>query len=178
MRSYGSFLLLALGLVPVAAAGPSQTAPATPERFLIHVKTALSVDDAQICVVPNIAWAALEAGHEVRVLFDGSAVTSVARGFGWRGWLGVESTAMDRAPLPERERTSLSEQLGVPVEQVPEDYGAYLHFLKDKGVKLFYNRTMTVLYGIDAGLVDPALEPLGLQEMVDLLAVPAVYVVY
>ncbi len=29
------------------------------EYVLIHVKTALSVDDAQICAVPNVAWATL-----------------------------------------------------------------------------------------------------------------------
>ncbi len=26
--------------------------------LVLHVKTALSVDDAQICVAPNVAWAA------------------------------------------------------------------------------------------------------------------------
>jgi len=146
--------------------------------FLIHVKTSLSIDDAQICVVPNVAWAALEAGHPVTVLFDGSAVTSVARGHGWRGWLGSTSTPMDRAPLPERERRSLAEQFGVPIETVPQDYGAYLRFLKEKGASIYYNTTMALLYQIDPEDIDRALTPLGLKAMVDLLSKPAVYLVY
>lgn len=148
------------------------------QPFLIHVKTSLSVDDAQICAVPNVAWAALEAGSPVTLLFDGSAVTSVVRGRGWRGWLGLTSTAMDRAALPERERRSLAEQFGVPLETVPEDYGAYLGFLKEKGVSIYYNTTMALLYQIDPEDIDPALTPLELKDMVDLLSKPAVYLVY
>jgi len=30
--------------------------------FLVHVKTSLDEDDAQICVAPNVAWAALNKG--------------------------------------------------------------------------------------------------------------------
>ena len=80
------------------------------EHVLIHVKTALSVDDAQICAVPNVAWSTLSQGAQVSLLFDASAVTSVTEGFGWRGWFGSKTTAMDRAALPERERKSLAEQ--------------------------------------------------------------------
>ena len=73
---------LALGLLgflltaPTAAQG--QRSLARPVVF--HVKTALSVDDAQICVVPNVAWAALAEDRPVTIVFDGSAVTSVAKG--------------------------------------------------------------------------------------------------
>ena len=89
--------------------------------------------------MPNVAWAALAAGRPVTIVFDGSAVTSVARGYGWRGWFGIDSTAMERAALPERERRSLAEQFDVPFEDVPEDYGAYLHFIKEKGAEIYYN---------------------------------------
>ena len=53
------------------------------QTFLFHVKTSLDKDDAQICVVPNVAWAALNKGHEVILMFDGSAVTSVKKGGFW-----------------------------------------------------------------------------------------------
>lgn len=55
--------------------------------FFFHVKTELSVDDAQIYVVPNVAWAAL---------------AKIARGHGCRGWLGRSSSALERASLPLR----------------------------------------------------------------------------
>jgi predicted peroxiredoxin len=165
---------LALALVAL----PPSHATAAGKKILIHVKTALNKDDAQICVVPNVAWAALQAGNDVTLLFDGSAVTSVTKGWGWRGWFGAESTPMDRADLPERERRALSEQLVYPLDKIPHDYGEYLRFLKDKGVKLYINKTMTVLYNIDADRIDLALTPVLLKDMVDLFQAADRYLVY
>ena len=140
------------------------------EYVLIHVKTALSVDDAQICAVPNVAWATLSEGNQVSLLFDASAVTSITKGFGWRSWFGSKTTAMERAALPERERKSLAEQFGVSLGTVPRDYGEYLTFLKGKGVKLYYNRTMALLYNIDPETIDSSVTPLLLKEMTALFA--------
>ncbi len=42
---------------------------------------------------------------------------------------------------------------------------AVLTFLKGKGVKLYYNRTMALLYNIDPETIDSNLTPLGLKEM-------------
>ncbi len=154
------------GMLMVA---PVATAEAD-EHVLIHVKTALSVDDAQICAVPNVAWATVAEGKQVALLFDASAVTSVTKGFGWRGWFGIKTTAMDRAVLPERERRSLAEQFQVPLNTVPQNYGEYLTFLKGKGIKLYYNRTMAILYNIDLETIDPSVTALGLKEMAALFA--------
>lgn len=100
-------------------------------------------------MVPNDAWAALAEDRPVTIVFDGSAVTSVAKGYGWRGWFGIDSTAMERAELPERERGALAEQFGVTLDEVPQDYGAYLDLIKEKGAKISYNTTMALLYQID-----------------------------
>lgn len=172
------FSLAALAVILLSVAGPSPTAAAERPPLVLHVKTALSVDDAQICVFPNVAWAALSESRPVTIVFDGSAVTSIAKGFGWRGWIGMTSTAMDRAGLPERERKSLAEQIGVPLETVPLDYGKYLRFLKEKGAKVIYNRTMTVLYNIPADEIDPVAEPVGLKELLTTLEGPGTYLVY
>jgi len=166
----------ALGLLLLV--GPHPATAGAAKKILIHVKTALDKDDAQICVVPNIAWAALQAGNDVTLLFDGSAVTSVTKGWGWRGWFGAESTPMDRADLPERERRALSEQLAYPLDKIPHDYGECLRFLKDKGVRIYINKTMTVLYNIDADRIDPALTPVLLKDMVDLFQAADRYLVY
>jgi len=142
---------------------------AVPQRILIHMKTALSLDDAQICAVPNVAWGAVKAGHKVTVLVDASAVTSVTKGFGWfNGIFRPDSTALDRAALPERERQSLSEQMGVPLEQVPHDYGEYFDFLKKMGVEIYGNRTMMLLYNIDPMRIASAVAPIPLDRMVQL----------
>lgn len=172
----GSLLVAALVTVGLHASAPP--AFAADDQVLIHVKTALDVDDAQICAAPNVAWAALVAGKHVTLLFDASGVTSVAKGFGWRGWLGSEETAMDRAALPDRERRSLSEQFNVDLDSVPRNYGEYLRFLEEKGVAMYYNRTMALLYNIDPKTIDSTLKPLGLKEMTSLLSSSNRVIVY
>ena len=169
------FVILALFLLttPAVAEQPS------PTRILIHMKTSLAEDDAQICAMPNVAWASVKAGHEVTILVDASAVTSVTKGFGWfNGMFRSDSTALDRAALPERERQSLSEQMGVPLEQVPHNYGEYLDFLKDMGVEIYGNRTMMLLYKIDPTSVASAVTPIPLNRMVQLFSSADRIIVY
>jgi len=153
---------------------------AAASRVLIHMKTSLAEDDAQICAVPNVAWAAVKAGHKVTILVDASAVTSVTKGFGWfRGLIGSESTALDRAGLPERERQSLSEQMGVPLDQIPHTYGEYFDMLKNKlGVEIYGNQTMMLLYKIDPARVASSVTPIPLEKMVGLFEVADRTIVY
>ncbi len=153
---------------------------ASSASILIHMKTSLALDDAQICAVPNVAWAAVKAGHKVTILVDASAVTSVTKGFGWfRKLTGAETTALDRAGLPERERQSLSAQMGVPVEQIPHTYGEYFDFLKNKlGVEIYGNQTMMLLYKIDPARVAQAVTPILLSKMVQLFETADRIVVY
>ncbi len=152
----------------------------TARRILIHMKTSLAEDDAQICAVPNVTWAAVKAGHKVTILVDASAVTSVTKGFGWfRGLIGSDSTALDRAGLPERERQSLSEQMGVPLDQIPHNYGEYFDFLKTKvGIEIYGNQTMMLLYKIDPARVAASVTPIPLTRMVDLFASADRVIVY
>ena len=164
-------LVLSTGLwIPAASAA----------NILIHMKTSLAVDDAQICAVPNVAWAAVKAGHKVTILVDASAVTSVTKGFGWfRGLIGSDSTALDRAALPERERQSLSDQMGVPIEQIPHTYGEYFDVLKNKlGVEIYGNQTMMLLYKIDPARVASSVTPIPLAKMVDMFASADRVIVY
>ena len=156
------------------------TQQASAANILIHMKTSLALDDAQICAVPNVAWAAVKAGHKVTILVDASAVTSVTKGFGWfRGLIGSESTALDRAGLPERERQSLSEQMGVPLDQIPHTYGEYFDMLKNKlGVEIYGNQTMMLLYKIDPARVASSVTPIPLEKMVRLFEVADRTIVY
>jgi hypothetical protein len=158
---------------------PAEGQQPPPQRILIHMKTSLAEDDAQICAVPNVAWAAVKAGHKVTILVDASAVTSVTKGFGWfNGMFRSNSTALDRAAVPERERQSLSEQLGVPLEQVPHDYGEYFDFLKKLGVEIYGNRTMMLLYKIDPTRVASAVTPIPLERMLQLFTAADRILVY
>jgi len=144
------------------------------KTFLVHAKTSLKIDDAQICAVPNVAWTALNKGYEVSILFDASGVTAIKKG----GVFGGDQTPLDKADLPERERKSLSEQLGVALETVPRNYGEYIHFLKEKGIKLYANRTMMLLYKISEEKIDQAVTPIDLEGMVKLFEEADVYASY
>ena len=167
-RTYCGVVALVIVALLISA-GTAEAQQVAPTRILIHMKTSLAEDDAQICAVPNLAWAAVKAGHQVTILVDASAVTSVTRGFGWfSGIFRSDSTALDRAALPERERQSLSEQMNVPLEKVPQNYGAYLDFLQKMGVEIYGNRTMMLLYNIDPSRVASAVTPIPLDRMVQL----------
>ncbi len=162
-------LILAMCISLVWSAGLT-IQQASAANILIHMKTSLALDDAQICAVPNVAWAAVKAGHRVTVLVDASAVTAVTKGFGWfRKLVGSDSTALDRASLPDRERESLSTQIGVPLEQVPRNYGEYFDLLRHKhGVEIYGNHTMMLLYNIDPARVADSVTPVPLAKMVEL----------
>jgi hypothetical protein len=161
------------------SASAVRAAQAGPGRILIHMKTSLAEDDAQICAVPNVAWAALKAGHTVTILVDASAVTSVTKGFGWFNRIFRSGrTALDRASLPKRERQSLSEQMKVPLKQVPHDYGEYFEFLKKIGVEIYGNRTMMLLYEIDPERVAASVTPIPLDQMVQLFDAADRVIVY
>ena len=173
------FLIIGMFMALILSAGLG-VIPASAASILIHMKTSLAEDDAQICAVPNVAWAAVKAGHQVTILVDASAVTSVTKGFGWfRKMTGSETTALDRASLPERERQSLSEQMGVPLDQIPHTYGEYFDFLKNKlGVEIYGNQTMMLLYKIDPARVASSVTPVPLNKMVELFASADRLIVY
>ncbi|GJL61792.1 MAG: hypothetical protein NPIRA04_04460 [Nitrospirales bacterium] len=170
-------MMVGVGLLCLALLGPASHGEAA--QILIHMKTSLAEDDAQICAVPNVVWAMTKAGHHVTILVDSSAVTSVTKGFGWfNGLVRSDSTALDRAGLPERERQSLAEQMDVPLEKVPHNYGDYFTFLKSLGVEMYGNQTMMLLYNIDLSKVDSAVIPIPLHQMVDLFTSADQIVVY
>jgi len=156
------------------------TQQASAANILIHMKTSLALDDAQICAVPNVAWASVKVGHTVTILVDASAVTSVTKGFGWfRKLIGSDSTALDRAGLPERERQSLSEQMDMPLDQVPHNYGEYFDFLKNKvGVEIYGNQTMMLLYKIEPSRVASSVTPISLAKIVHLFEAADRIIVY
>lgn len=165
-------LLMMAGLILLAT--PAIAGSGDGKTFLIHAKTSMSLDDAQICAVPNVAWAALAKGYKVTILFDASGVTALKKG----GMFGGDKTPLDKADLPERERKSLVAQLGIPLNDVPHDYGEYVRFLGQKGIELYANQTMMLLYKIGDDEIEQAVKPIGLKKMVELLENPDVYVAY
>jgi len=76
------------------------------KTFLVHLKTGLKKDDAQICVAYNVIWAALKKGHTVKVLVDADAINTYK--IGWGGKDDIEEYK-----IPENLRVALSKQFEV-----------------------------------------------------------------
>lgn len=167
-------LLLTMLLIGAVVVSPAFAVEQNGKTFLIHAKTSLKIDDAQICAVPNVAWTALSKGYQVTILFDASGVTALKKG----GLFGGDKSPLDKAALPERERQSLARQLNAPLETIPHDYGEYIRFLKQKGVQLFANRTMMLLYKINEKEIEQAVSPISLEEMLKLFETADIYVAY
>ena len=134
-RKYISGIFLIFSLLVFAVTVIAPTVPvygAEPETFLIHLKTSLKKDDAQICVAYNVIWAALEEGYKVKVLVDADAINTFKI-----GWFGKDD--IEKYKIPERLRVALAEQFSVSLDTVPKTYGEFLTLLRDKGAEFFIN---------------------------------------
>ena len=156
--------------VPVPSSAARQT-------FLVHLKTSLKKDDAQICVAYNVIWAALEEGYNVKVLVDADAINTFK--VGWRGKDDIE-----KFKIPERLRAALAEQFSVALDTVPKTYGEFLVMLNDKGAEFFINSGFLIVSKIGTpenllGRVSAKFfKPVTLKEMVTLRKQADYYMVY
>ena len=145
--------------------------------FLIHLKTSLKKDDAQICVAYNIMWAALEEGKRVKVLVDADAVNTYK--VGWNGKDDIEEYK-----IPDNLRKAMATQFGVDLKTVPKTYGEYLEMLKDRGVEFYINTGFLIVSKI--GTPDDLLKkisakffkPVTLKEMVKMRTEAKYYMAY
>ena len=155
----------------------SQFSWAQETTMLIHIKTDLDEDDAQICVAYNVIWAAIESGSKVNVLIDASAVNTYKKG--WRG-----KDSLEGYKLPEKLREGLSNQFNVALNSIPKTYGEYLDLLHKKGATFYINGAMLVVAGISESYGDMSrfstdfFTPVTLQEMVNLMKEADYYFVY
>jgi hypothetical protein len=154
------------------------TASAAEEpRLLVHLKTSLKHDDAQICVAYNAIWAALEEGLEVDVLIDADAVYTYR--IGLFGHDGIETYK-----LPETMRQTLARDFKIPLEAIPRTYGHYLSMLRDKGAEFYINEEMLITAGISEGPGDlerisaKFLKPVTLPQLIRLRLSADAYLVY
>lgn len=147
------------------------------EIFLVHLKTSLKKDDAQICVAYNIMWAALEEGKKVKVLVDADAINTYKM-----GWGGKDD--IEEFKVPENLRKALAMQFGVGLENVPKAYGEFLTMLKDRGVEFYINSGFLIVSKIGTpedllGKVSAKFfKPVTLKEMVQLMSEAKYYMAY
>lgn len=168
---------LLLGCIFAFTGAIAASAESGQRVLLIHLKTSLKHDDAQICVAYNAIWAALEQGLKVNVLVDADGVNTFKI-----GWFGKDS--VQEYKLPERMREVLAKQLNFPLETVPQVYGEYLEMLRSKGATFFINQEMLVTAGL--GSSDAPLEkisvkwfkPVTMSELIGLRTSADYYLAY
>jgi hypothetical protein len=167
--------MVILVLVLVMFSNP--LAAAQKETFLVHLKTSLKKDDAQICVAYNVIWAALEEGYKVKVLVDADAINTFKI-----GWLGKDDIAAYKVPL--RLRDALADQFSVTLDKVPGTYGEFLTMLHDKGAEFYINSGFLIVSKIGTSedllgkISAKFFIPVTLKEMVELRTEADNYVAY
>jgi len=169
-------LFLIIVLVVSAAVSPVLADNDQGKTLVIHAKTSLEVDSAQLSTVPNVVWTGLSEGYRVVILFDASGITAIKKN---RELFGIDITPLDEVDLPQQERDALADQFNVPLTEVPANYGEYIRFLKEKkGVDLYVNRIMMLHFNINSTEIDPAVIPITLTDMVKLINNATVYIAY
>ncbi len=168
-----SLFLIAVSLMLISTVWSADE----PKTLLIHLKTSLKRDDAQICVAYNAIWATLEEGLKVNVLIDADAVNTYKIGF-----FGKDD--IENYKLPENMRQALARQFNVPLEKVPMVYGEYIIMLKEKGAKFYINEEMLITAGIAKGPGDLGrisakfFKPVTMPELIRLRTGADSYLVY
>lgn len=165
-----------LPILLVAICAPASLAR-NQEVFLVHLKTSLKKDDAQICVAYNVIWAALKKGYEVKVLVDADAINTFKI-----GWLGKDD--IEEYKIPDNLRQELSNQFKVPVDSVPKTYGDYLTLLKKEGAEFYINQAFLIVskIGTPGNLLGKIsakfFKPISLEEMVEIRSQAKLFMVY
>ncbi len=171
-RLFSFSLIMIILLIPLSLLAGDEK-----ETYLIHLKTSLKKDDAQICVAYNVIWAALEEGFRVKVLVDADAINTYK--IGWNGKDDIEGYK-----IPEHLRKALAAQFDVAINAVPKTYGDFLIMLKDKGAELYINTGFLIVSKI--GTPEEPLKkvsakyfrPVTLREMVRMRANAKYYMAY
>lgn len=178
MNRYSFKLMIGAVLLAVLLVLPGLVfAGVESKTMLVHLKTSLKRDDAQICVSYNVIWAALETGMKVNVLVDADAVNTFK--VGWKGKGDIEGFK-----LPANLRDGLAKELEFPLESVPKNYGEYHQLLKDKGAEFYINGEMLVVAGISKQFGDlekisgKFFQPVTLKEMMNLRTSADYFFVY
>lgn len=173
------FLLLLLPPAPAAGQGQGQEQKQTQTQktFLIHLKTSLDKDDAQLCVAYNMVWAALKKGYRTEVLIDASALDTFKK-----GWTGKDDIEDYR--IPKSLRAEIARQFGIPAAATPSTYGEYLKLLHREGAVFYVNRAYLIVAGIGTPEEPlkkasmPFFKPVSLAEMADIRARADYYLAY
>ena len=163
-------LVLVLANFSLSFAGNQKT-------FLVHLKTSLNKDDAQICVAYNMVWAALKMGYKVDVLVDADAINTFKK-----GWSGKDD--IENYKIPKSLRNEMASQFNISINDTPVTYGDYIKLLNKEGAVFYVNKAYLIVAKIGTP-ADPLakvsmkfLKPITLNEMVNIRTNATYYMAY
>jgi hypothetical protein len=149
------------------------------ETLLVHLKTSLQHDDAQICVAYNMIWAALREGMNVDVLIDADGINT------FKKKLFSDSDHIKDYAIPLNLRTAMATQFSLSLDDIPVTYGEFLLTLHEKGAKFHINKAFLIVAGIaenpdrDLGKIAryaaSVFKPVLLTEMLELRKTASIY---
>jgi hypothetical protein len=148
--------LLGIGQANAAASAPSP-ASAKKARKAVHLISAVRPNDAKLNELLDEAAAALKAGDEVSILFDGQSVGALRT--------GAQKTLLESAELSRKQRSTVARRLGASPSTAPRNQLEYIQQLANAGAKVLVNVNAIRALGLADGEIHPIAKRVSVGEM-------------
>jgi len=148
--------LLGIREAPGSASAPTPAA-AKKARKAVHLISAVIPNDAKLNEILDEASAALEAGDEVSILFDGQSVGALRT--------HAQKTPLESAEFTRKQRSTLAKRLGASPSTAPRNQLEYIQQLANAGAKVLVNVNAIRALGLADGEIHPIAKRVSVGEM-------------
>lgn len=135
----------------------SAPAAAKKARKAVHLTSAVIPNDAKLNQILDEAAAALKAGDEVSILFDGQSVGALRT--------SAQKTPLESAQFTSKQRSSVARRLGAAPSAAPRNQLEYIQQLANEGAKVLVNVNAIRALGLADGEIHPIATRVSVGEM-------------
>ena len=126
-------------------------------RKSVHLMTAVAPNDTKLNEILDEAAAALEAGDEVKILFDAQSVGALR--------MNAQKTPLQDAPFTDAQRRAAARRLGVPQSAAPRNQLDYIQLLAKAGAKVLVNENAVHAFGLADDEIHPIAKRVSVEDM-------------
>ena len=126
-------------------------------RKSVHLMTAVAPNDTKLNEILDEAAAALEAGDEVKILFDAQSVGALR--------MNAHKTPLEDAPFTDAQRRAAAKRLGVPQSAAPRNQLDYIQLLAKAGAKVLVNENAVHAFGLADDEIHPIAKRVSVEDM-------------
>jgi hypothetical protein len=126
--------------IPGATEAAAPWAKPKQARKSVHLVSAVMPNDLRLNDILNEAAAALKAGDEVAILFDGQSVGALRT--------SAQKTPLEGAEFTSNERTAIAKRLGIAASAAPRNQLEYIQRLASAGAKVMVNANAVRAFGL------------------------------